>query len=58
MKKGHLTILNRGQTRILLTTWLNEFQSICLKYNFYLAHGMERKAFDSRWRVFYPPSLA
>jgi len=39
-------------------TWLNEFQSMGLNYNFYLAHGMKQKAFDSRWRIFYPPGLA
>lgn len=39
------------------TPWLNDFQSIGLNYNFYLAHGMEQNAFDSRWRVFYPAGL-
>ncbi len=39
-------------------TWLNEFQNMGLDYNFYLAHGMERKEFDSRWRIFFPPGLA
>ncbi len=38
-------------------TWLNEFQGMGLDYNFYLAHGMEQKAFDSRWRIFYPTGL-
>ncbi|MBZ0158930.1 MAG: hypothetical protein K8G79_02075 [bacterium] len=37
--------------------WLNEFQCMGLNYNFYLAHGMEQKAFDSQWRIFYPPDL-
>ena len=39
-------------------TWLNEFQRMGLDYNFYLAHGMKQKAFDSRWRIFYPTGLA
>lgn len=38
-------------------TWLNKFQSMGLDYNFYLAHGMEQTAFDSRWRIFYPTGL-
>lgn len=38
-------------------TWLTEFQGMGLDYNFYLAHGMEQKAFDSRWRIFYPTGL-
>ena len=38
-------------------TWLTEFQRMGLDYNFYLAHGMEQTAFDSRWRIFYPTSL-
>jgi hypothetical protein len=38
-------------------TWLNEFQRMDLDYNFYLAHGMKQKAFDSRWRIFYPTGL-
>jgi len=37
--------------------WLNEFQRMGLNYDFYLAHGMEQKTFDSRWRIFYPPGL-
>ncbi len=39
------------------TPWLNDFQGMGLSYNFYLAHGMEQKAFDSRWRIFYPAGL-
>jgi predicted transcriptional regulator of viral defense system len=33
---------------------VERFAKMGLKYDFYLAHGLKEKAYDSRWRLFYP----
>ena len=29
-----------------------------LRYDFYLAHGMKRRAYDPEWRIFFPKGLS
>jgi predicted transcriptional regulator of viral defense system len=36
---------------------LEIFKEPGLQFNFYLAHGMPEKVYDSEWKLFYPADL-
>ena len=37
--------------------WLSVIREKAIRYDFYLAHGMERRVFDAKWRISYPAGL-
>jgi len=45
------------KTRLFNESQLSKIESLGIKYDFYLAYGIENKEYDDRWRVFYPKNL-